>query len=180
MADPLDEGGEERSGVDGGMLDDLTRQEAVLRRDVALDVEEAQHPVGVPVRQHEAGQPAHRMAREMEPPDPERVAGADRRLRQERDRQDVRTFDCRVAEAGGVEHHQVPTGEGGMQREVGVVLLGRAEAVQADQRRRMPLAPQAGDLQRGLCVAQRQSVWREVGHEGNASGESTLVWGYLR
>jgi hypothetical protein len=56
-------------GVLVGAGHDLTAEEAVLGREVALDVGEARDPAGVAVREEECGQPAHRVPDDMAPVD---------------------------------------------------------------------------------------------------------------
>ena len=68
------------------MVEDLPTEEAVLRSDVALDVDEAEYPPRVRVSQHQGREPSHRMAHKVEGLEPDALEHGPRRLHQERDR----------------------------------------------------------------------------------------------
>jgi hypothetical protein len=72
-ADALSEPFEEHVGILVRVAADLAAQEAVLRRQVALDVHEAGDPPGVAVGEQQRGQAAHGVSDEDAPLDPSRT-----------------------------------------------------------------------------------------------------------
>jgi hypothetical protein len=131
VAGPFDEVVEEAVGV-RRVREDLPAQEAVLGGDVALDVDEAQDAARVPVCQQQRGQATHGAPDQVEPLDPGQSQDRLGCVDEERDG-DLRQVVARgVAASWRVVGEERTAGEPALVREVDVVLLARAEAVQED------------------------------------------------
>jgi hypothetical protein len=85
-----------------GMEEDLPAKEAVLRRDVSFDIDEAGHAVGFLVCQHERGQPAHGMPHQVEAVNPLLSEGSQGSIDQEGNRDLFEVTAPGLAAAGGV------------------------------------------------------------------------------
>ena len=72
--------GEELFIVTVRIINRLAAQEAIFRGDIALDINKAEYPLGVGVRQHQCGQAAHGMADEVEALETQLVNQRERRL----------------------------------------------------------------------------------------------------
>lgn len=82
----------------------------------------------------------------MEAVDAERIARPDGDVGEQLDREGRRIVDGRVTEARRVEPDEVASVEGWMQTQIGIVLLRRAETVEADERRSISGPSQTSDL----------------------------------
>ncbi len=153
---PLAERIEEAFGVGLGVADDLPAEEAVFRRDVAFDVGEAQHAVRPSAGEHQRGEPAHGVADQVERPPAEVIEHGLGGLDQEGDR------DPREVRAGGLAAARRVVGderaaiEGRVAHDVGVVFLGRAEAVQEQDRRAIAGAVDGREVQCRAVHDERQ------------------------
>lgn len=113
------------------MREDLPAQEAVFGGEVAFDVGKAQHPVRFLVRQQQRGQAAHRVSDQVKTPDARVIQHGQCRLDQERDRDAPQILAVGLAAFWCVVGEERAPGEGGLAGDVKVVLLRRAEAMQA-------------------------------------------------
>ena len=146
-----------------GVRDDLSAQEAVFRRDVALDVDEAQNAGRIVMGQEQPGQPTHGVADEVEALDPQLSQDSLCRLHQERDG-DLRQVVARgLPAARCVVGEERAPGEGRVVGEVDVVLFRRAEAVEEDDGGALTGSADRGDREGHAIDAQAELVRAELG-----------------
>ena len=151
IGDTRAEAVEEFERVGGRVVEDLAGEEAVLGREIALDVDETADALGPPAGEQEGGQATHRMAEQVERVEVEVVTHGFGNVDEERDRQRVGVGDGRSPEPGCVDEHELAIGEVVTERQVGVVLLGAPEAVEAEERRLRPRPVEILDLRRRVA-----------------------------
>ncbi|MNT31767.1 hypothetical protein D3C72_1676160 [compost metagenome] len=153
------------------MIVDLPAEEAILGRDVALDVDETQHALWSGICEHQPGQAPHGVTDQMESVDAEVFKYGQGRLHQKGD------VDAREITAFGftatrrIVGDEGVTFECGLQRDVGIVFFGRTEPMQEEDGRfgtgsmdHCQIQQHAVDVQRQFFVSEASRVC----HGGNS------------
>ncbi|MCY1546575.1 hypothetical protein D9M68_825770 [compost metagenome] len=155
MAGALDEVVEETLGIFPDVIVDLPAEKAVFRGDIAFDIDEAQHPLRMLVGQHQRGEATHGMADQVEALDTEVLQQRQGGVQQQGNADAREVGAAGFATAGGIVGEERMPVEGGIAHDVGIVLLGRTEAVQEDDGRLVAAAVQGRDCEVDAIDVQR-------------------------
>ena len=116
------------------MINRLAAQKAVFRRDIALDIDKAQHPLGMGVRQHQRGEPTHRMTDQMKTGEAELIDHRQRGFYQQRNRNFLQIGTAGFSAPRRIVGQKWPVVKGCVAHDIGVVLFGGTEAVKENDR----------------------------------------------